>query len=161
MNWEKLFTMQKQLDTYIQQNHALVTSEIFDKKVLALLVEIGELANETRCFKFWSKKGPSEDTVILEEYVDGLHFILSLGIDLGFEPERVDIPNIQADTTELFHQVYQSIQVFKEKTNTETYQQLFGLFLRLGQVLGFSETAIMQAYIDKNETNFNRQDQNY
>ncbi|MFB1050876.1 dUTP diphosphatase [Paraliobacillus sp. JSM ZJ581] len=161
MNWEKLFVMQKQLDMYIQSNHALETSVLFDKKVLALLVEIGELANETRCFKFWSKKGPSESNVILEEYVDGLHFILSLGIDQDFEPKQIDISTSQADTTALFHQVYQAIIVFKNEPTNKNYQHLFGLFLRLGQVLGFSETAIMAAYIDKNEVNYNRQDQNY
>ncbi len=161
MNWEKLFMMQKQLDTYIQANHGLVSSELFDRKVLALLVEVGELANETRCFKFWSKKGPSEDEVILEEYVDGIHFILSLGIDLGFENTKIDIPVKKVDLTTLFLHVYQEIQLFKTEPNQENYQQLFGLFLRLGQVLGFSEGAIMQAYIDKNDENFNRQDQNY
>jgi dimeric dUTPase (all-alpha-NTP-PPase superfamily) len=41
---------------------------------------MGELANEVRCFKFWSYKLPSEEKVILEEYVDGIHFITSLAI---------------------------------------------------------------------------------
>ncbi|WP_182200370.1 dUTP diphosphatase [Paraliobacillus salinarum] len=161
MNWEKLFVMQKQLDQYIESNHRLEKSELFDKKVLALLVELGELANETRCFKFWSKKGPSENHVILEEYVDGLHFILSLGIDQGFEQNQIDIPTKEADPTTLFHQVYQASLSLKTETTSENYQNLFGVFLRLGQVLGFSEQAIMTAYIDKNEVNFNRQDQNY
>lgn len=161
MNWEKLYEMQKELDSYIQANHALQVEELFDKKVLALLVEIGELANETRCFKFWSKKGPSESSVILEEYVDGLHFILSLGIDKGLQLDNVDSIQLDLDVTSLFHQIYQCIQIFKETPSQTTYQQLFATFLCLGQQLGFSEDAIIQAYIDKNQINFNRQDQNY
>lgn len=74
MDWKKLFDMQKELDTYIETNHNVKQAELLDKKILALLVEVGELANETRCFKFWSKKKPSERDVIIEEYVDGIHF---------------------------------------------------------------------------------------
>ena len=59
MNLQKLFTMQEALDHYIQTNKQ-VTEDVFTKKGLALLVELAELANETRCFKFWSEKGPSE-----------------------------------------------------------------------------------------------------
>ena len=82
MNLHKLFTMQHALDQYIQSNKQ-VTEDVFMKKGLALIVELAELANETRCFKFWSEKGPSERSVILEEYVDSIHFILSLGIEKG------------------------------------------------------------------------------
>ncbi len=48
------------------------------KRDLALTIELAELANETRCFKYWSSKGPSEREVILEEFVDSIHFLLSL-----------------------------------------------------------------------------------
>ncbi len=72
--------------TVLQKEHDLQPKKIVKKKkMLALLVEIGELANETRCFKYWSNKPASEREVILEEYVDGLHFILSIGIDLGID----------------------------------------------------------------------------
>ncbi|HAQ08050.1 MAG TPA: dUTPase, partial [Bacillus bacterium] len=85
MNIEKLFRMQKELDRHIELQHGLVEEDLFDRKILALLVELGELANETRCFKFWSLKPSSEKQVILEEFVDGIHFILSLGIECGFD----------------------------------------------------------------------------
>src|SRR6185437_10161779 len=80
MNFSTLFTMQRELDTFIQTNQD-VKRDVFKEKGLALVVELAELANETRCFKFWSTKGPSERAVILEEYVDSIHFILSLGIE--------------------------------------------------------------------------------
>ena len=80
MELMNLFTMQRDLDAYIQKNNSVIEN-VFQKKGLALLVELAELANETRCFKFWSTKGPSEREVILEEYVDSIHFLLSLGIE--------------------------------------------------------------------------------
>ena len=66
--------------------------------MLALLVEIGELANETRSFKFWSVKPASEKKIILEEFVDGIHFILSLGIECGFHKQPLELkaePSVQ------------------------------------------------------------------
>src|SRR5699024_5876901 len=84
-DWTKLFNMQAKLDQYIAENHNLTKKDnLVSKRYLALLVELGELANETRCFKFWSTKAPSHNDVILEEYVDGVHFILSLVLDLDF-----------------------------------------------------------------------------
>ena len=49
-----------------------------DKNILSLLVEIGELANEVRCFKYWSTKPRSSDKIVLEEYAYVLIMILTL-----------------------------------------------------------------------------------
>ena len=75
----------------VLQKNMTYNRKIVKRKMLALLVEIGELANETRCFKYWSNKPASEREVILEEYVDGLHFILSIGIDLGIDKTSYSI----------------------------------------------------------------------
>ncbi|GAE45933.1 dimeric dUTPase [Mesobacillus boroniphilus JCM 21738] len=98
MNTTHLFKMQKALDSHIESQHGLENEDLFDRKVLALLVEIGELANETRCFKFWSMKPSSERDIILEEFVDGVHFILSLGIECGYENLESVTPNRTAET---------------------------------------------------------------
>ena len=84
MQLTQLYKMQFELDSFISNNRQEGT-DVFKEKGLALLVELAELANETRCFKFWSMKGPSEIAIILEEYVDSIHFILSLGIEKGFD----------------------------------------------------------------------------
>lgn len=55
MNLQKLFEAQAELDAYIEQQHPTQPGENrLEKKVLALLVELGECANEFRGFKFWS-----------------------------------------------------------------------------------------------------------
>ncbi len=76
MNWTELFIRQKELDRFIQENHDLMKENLTERKLLAFQVELGELANETRCFKFWSLKESSPKEKILEEYVDGLHFFV-------------------------------------------------------------------------------------
>lgn len=161
MDWKKLFRMQKQLDDYIENNHEVQSKDLFDKKILALLVEVGELANETRCFKFWSTKPKSETPIIIEEYVDGLHFILSLGLIKGFNYESNIDSSDKSDLTVLFNQVFEKTIAFKNKKSGASYQQLFQTYLELGQALGFNELSIQTAYHDKNKVNYERQDEGY
>lgn len=163
MNWETLFKMQQELDQRIEVEHGLENEDLFRRKVMALLVELGELANETRCFKFWSTKPPKEDEIILEEYVDGLHFILSLGLEKGYRysPQEDGHNSVDVDLTEQFHKVYGEVHLFQESPNDLHYQQLFKTFLNLGVKLGFSEQSIQDAYYHKNEVNHERQENGY
>lgn len=162
MDWNQLFEMQKKLDSRIELEHGLSKEDLFSKKVLALFVELGELANETRCFKFWSQKPSSDKEVVLEEYVDVLHFIMSVGIDKGnmFYPAST-IQDSDDDATSIFHIVIDNVHQYKHTPTQEMYDQLFRSFLKLGVVLGFSEQAIQDAYFEKNEINHQRQEEGY
>jgi dimeric dUTPase (all-alpha-NTP-PPase superfamily) len=162
---EKLFQMQKELDSHIEEKHQLENEDLFNRKVLALLVEIGELANETRCFKFWSVKPSSEKEVILEEFVDGVHFILSLGIECGFNQSVMEWSLAEehkdVTVTDQFLKVYESITLFQTTMTLDDYIQLFKSYLKLAALLGFHEEEIEQAYFRKNEVNYQRQQNNY
>ena len=163
MNWDKLFTKQYQLDQYIIQNHQLENEDLFEERFLALLVELGELANETRCFKYWSEKAPSPNSVILEEYVDNIHFLLSLGLEKGFQYSEIDTPIVVDDVTatEQFNHVFQKGLAFYTKPTELAYIALFQAYLQLASILGFSVADIFEAYDEKNEVNYERQDQGY
>ncbi|ASK63008.1 dUTPase [Virgibacillus phasianinus] len=161
MNWEILFSMQNQLDRHIEKKHHVEQSTLFESKYLALLVEIGELANETRCFKFWSTKAPSDGETILEEYVDGLHFILSLGIEKGYKYESSENYQSAGTVTEQFNRVFRYCVQFHENTTEENYRTLFESFLALGKILDFDEKSIMDGYKKKNDKNYLRQEQGY
>lgn len=163
MNTEKLFNMQRELDRHIEKQHGLENEDLFDRKALALLVEIGELANETRCFKFWSLKPSSDINVILEEFVDGIHFILSLGIECGFEDitSISSTPSNENDASRQFLEVYGLINTFRLSRRREDYVQVFEAYMKLAEQLGLSEAQIQQAYIQKNEVNYDRQRKGY
>ncbi|CDQ18252.1 Dimeric dUTPase, all-alpha-NTP-PPase (MazG) superfamily [Halobacillus karajensis] len=160
MNWNFLYDMQRKLDEYIEDQHQIERGDKVEEKVLALLVELGELANETRCFKFWSKKGPSEKTVILEEYVDGVHFLLSLGLDLGHRYAFSPLKNSES-VTKAFLRVYQCVETMRENRDKESYVAAFSSYLALGRSLGITEQELIEAYEKKNAINFERQDQGY
>ncbi|MGM8213325.1 dUTP diphosphatase [Virgibacillus sp. W0430] len=161
MNWKELFTMQAALDQYIVDKHALSDKNLFEKKYLALLVELGELANETRCFKFWSTKSRNESSVILEEYVDNIHFILSLGIEKGYILETIQFEVESDSETAQFNNVFAACTLFYEHPSVENYKNLFKRYLQLGKTLGFNEKDIQKAYKDKNEINYERQQAGY
>lgn len=199
MDLQKLFEAQKVLRNRIDYNK----SDRFNKLILALLVELGECANEWRGFKFWSKDqepkltakcnfcsgegkgyfsgnvwtGSKEECTeclgtginenenpLLEEFVDGLHFVLELGLESDckiyeIKPnDCIKFDNITVQFSELFKW---TLWVEYEKENANHYSSLFKIYLGLGEMLGFSWGEIEQAYFEKNKINHLRQDSGY
>lgn len=161
MNIQKLFKIQKELDQRIIENHNLHGKDLILDKILALEVELGELANETKCFKFWSFKDSSPKNVVLEEYVDCLHFILSIGLEKGFEEESFIIKDYPRTVVEQFQEVFQRSTIFNRSMSRENYLELFNSFLTLGKKLGFSWRDMEVGYLMKNEINHKRQEEGY
>ncbi|NRD80311.1 dUTP diphosphatase [Bacillus sp. BRMEA1] len=157
MNLNKLFQMQQELDQHIEKEHPREEGKSRkSEKVLALLVELGELANETRCFKFWSNKPASEKKVVLEEFVDGIHFLLSLGLEMkvekfGLEPIKLE------NLTEQFLGLYNAFSILRIAFSSQAYSAAFSAYLGLGEMLGFDWEEIEEAYCKKNSVNHSRQ----
>ena len=72
-----LLEKQQELDDYIMRERFLTHDETIEQRKLAFIVELAELAQEWRGFKYWSDNQEPSDKM-LEEYVDVLHFALSL-----------------------------------------------------------------------------------
>ncbi len=161
VDWNTLFTMQEKLDEYIEEKNNIKNTDVFREKCLALLVELGELANETRCFKFWSKKPRNDDSVILEEYVDNIHFLLSLGIEKGYRYTMIPEVRDTLSESEQFMHIFDACVQFKKEPTKNNYEHLFNQYLLLGNLLGYNETDIQEAYFKKNEVNYERQNQGY
>ena len=161
MNLQKLFEMQKELDAFIEKTQK-IERDVFKEKGLALMVELAELANETRCFKFWSTKGPSERDVILEEYVDSIHFILSLGLLKGFTSiEEWPVVEEKRDLTEIFLMTQDAILKFINNPTKEGYLAIWQYYGVIAYNLGFSFNDVVHAYLEKNEENYKRQRSGY
>jgi dimeric dUTPase (all-alpha-NTP-PPase superfamily) len=161
MNLERLFILQEELDSRILKQHNLEDKPLLQRKILALQVELGELANETRCFKYWSEKKPSEVHIILEEYVDCLHFILSIGVEKQYQNIDIDLKPVEYPLTDQFLNIFIDVNDFVICSSRDQYITLFEDFLNLGTSLGFSEEQIETAYLEKNTINHERQDNGY
>jgi dimeric dUTPase (all-alpha-NTP-PPase superfamily) len=176
MNLEKLFQMQKELGKVGLFNYR--GADRFDKLILALLVELGECANEHRGFKFWSvNQLPHTSAVripcmmeedkeyynpLLEEYVDGLHFVLELGLELEINVAQLEWTYDKAETiTKQFTDIYYLTTYLQENQKFYAYDMLINAYVQLGEMLGFTWEQIEQAYYAKNEINHQRQEVGY
>lgn len=160
MEFKQLFEMQRALDAFIEETQN-ITYDVFQEKGLALLVELSELANETRCFKFWSTKGPSERSVILEEFVDSIHFLLSLGNMRCFTMDAWPEVKEKAALTPLFIETTAAVTAFVGTPTEKAYHELWHLYSKLAYNLDFTIEDILDAYLAKNEKNYERQRSGY
>jgi len=161
MNLIKLFELQKELDQHIENEHPRAEGASRHKeKVLAQLVELGELANETRCFKFWSHKPESKPWVILEEYVDGIHFLLSLGLEMDIKKFEIESSK-SSGLTEHFLGLFNAFSILYIAFSPKAYSAAFSAYIGLGEMLGFTWEEIEEAYFQKNAVNHQRQEESY
>ncbi|MCR1833078.1 dUTP diphosphatase [Oceanobacillus caeni] len=166
MNLQKLFEIQAGLDYHIVKEKGLEGQDLLDEKILALQVELGELANELpEVFKFWSNKKNDYEKA-LKEYVDCLHFFLSIGLDLGYNYKSKFLKkwqNGREDITEHFNFVFWCVAELKNRQEVTEwdYFYMFGGFLALGELLEFTWEQIETAYLEKNKINHERQINGY
>lgn len=159
-NLLELKEKQKQLDSYIHKLHDVTYETTLKRRILAFLVELGELANETRCFKFWSLKCPSSDDVIFEEYIDGVHFILSIGIAINYDfNQNIEVKENNLSLVDQFFKVYQLASNFDN--SAKSYQSFVSEFLNLGVKLGLTKEKLDEYYQKKWLINFERQNNKY
>ncbi|MEN1968996.1 dUTP diphosphatase [Lentibacillus sp. N15] len=151
-----MLKIQSGLDNYIGQSKNIDMEQYKTERIIALQVEFNELLNELPfLFKYWSNKGMNRKAA-LEEYVDGLHFILSIGNDLGIENYHYTEPSVH-DMRKLVLGLNNMIS----RLNGGSYKELVDHFILFGEKLGFSLEEIESAYMEKNRTNYRRQEAGY
>ncbi|WP_349924923.1 dUTP diphosphatase [Bacillus altitudinis] len=199
MNLEKMFKIQAELDRRIIKEKGLEGQDLLPNTYVALITELGEFANEGRWFKHWSNNQepkqpeynwkPNKDGSnlewhaengyksypLLEEYVDCLHFFLSIAIKKGWKEEL----NIREEAIEDFKEagfdgglsgvfvemqwsLLNSRMLKDEESKKQHFHIAWGLFLAIGIVgFGFTLDQIEEAYMNKNAVNHKRQQEGY
>jgi len=160
----RLYNMQEKLDAEIIKNHSVEhVEELYHKKVVALQVELCELANEMRFFKYWSNKGPSDR--VLDEYVDALHFFLSIGILIEAQDFVPSYPNDDSIDFDKVDNTVMFAEIMKLTSNMYFDVRHFGFafmaFLDFGYKNGLKWDSIITAYEKKNKENHQRQASGY
>lgn len=156
-----LYAKQAELDARIAENHHVSYATTRERRILALLVEIGEFANATRCFKYWSNKPSEAQDIILDEYVDGLHFFLSLGIDIKTSKKTYNHTKHADNLTKQILEVYRLASIFYKKQDEKSYIKAFQSFLNIPVLLKVRWSTVEKAYYKKLGENYHRQDTNY
>lgn len=153
----ELLEMQEALDTAILNEHGVKRYPKF-KIENALFVEIAEMLNELpSIFKYWKKTAKNDREKALIEYVDALHFALSLTNNnphyilkdkaflhkyLAYRKRKMPMKIAEEVQRVIYYMV-----------NTQEY--LYYLFY-LGGILEFTWDEIYKAYKDKNAVNYER-----
>lgn len=177
MDLSKLLSMQNILNERIYQEHNISDpSNVFAEQILSITTELGELANIEKSFKYWSKKkSTATREELLDEYVDVLHFILTLGLTLNIHKHdtkmlETSIRSVRDEIlaerkrttlTEQFLIVKKQALLLHDRQTLSDYIRLFANFRILGEELTFQSHEIEQAYLKKNEINHQRLDSGY
>lgn len=162
INLTNLFKQQLKLDKHIHSQHNVNYAKIHTELKLALIVELAETANEIRSFKFWSNKPMSTKDIVLEEYVDGIHFITSLCIYYKVKPifnvaKQVRFKS-KREITKSFISLLNNAALIDSPSKAKMW---YSKYLTFGLKMGFSITEILKSYDAKNKINHQRQDNNY
>jgi dimeric dUTPase (all-alpha-NTP-PPase superfamily) len=192
MNLTKLVEIQKGLMDRIEEKHPAKSNENrFYKRLLALLVEVGECANNWRGFKFWSNDQVPRTTEICM-LCDGEGYFQNGNEecpscegkgDVNTNPlleEFVDVLHFVLELGIILEVLYsfdeikiyksnsiehQFIKLYREITNLwldhSFYLEVLNTYIGLGEMLGFTWDQIEQAYLDKNAVNHQRQVDGY
>ena len=168
---QNLFEQQKKLNNAVYQtfkiNYALEKEILLEKQILSFIVELSELANETKCFKYWTKKPYSNIKKIGDEYADGMHFLLTIGLYLSWNIKELEVSILNKELTnnELVKEFNQimilSIDYLKNFHDHDRYLKLFQAYLQLAFYLGMNKESIYQSYQSKNYINLLRLKSNY
>ncbi|WP_461207010.1 dUTP diphosphatase [Clostridium sp. DL1XJH146] len=150
MDLQNLFILQKGIDDRLNKKWPLPKDSLLPEKILRLQVKISELANSTICFNFWSDNPSSKQSEVLTDFVEAIHYILSIGLDKNYTNIDLEITSLTADLTTQFLNLYIDINDFIVCPTKDNYVTMFENFLSVGNSLGLNKDEIEQAYLENN-----------
>lgn len=150
MSWEEVYQRNKRLDEFFWQKYLDTEPNYFEKNCLELSVEIGEAANASRCFKYWSIKSMNREE-LLEEIADciiiNLYFFHYLDLKIELLPVGSDTNQVVV----LFNQLFQLSSCLMDDCDSQLVKQIFSCLLQLGSLFGFAELELQEACMKKIE----------
>ncbi len=142
----KLYQVYINREIQVAKNEILNTTRI-NQKILSFLHDLSEVALESRCYLFWEKEEPVNHQQLLENYLEGLTMLMSIGYELRIDSikNHTEIPENQ-DLYSLFFKIYQSILNVQKEYSSEDYQNTIDDYFTLGFKLGIDIDEIIDNY---------------
>ncbi|WP_324672539.1 dUTP diphosphatase [Mycoplasma sp. 888] len=165
MNLIKIFEMQKELDNKIREK-SLSLNPTFNKedfivqKTLALLIEAAEYVNEVQSFKYWKLQKNVNKLAVTEEFADLIHFLVNFAYKFDVLPE-IEPKIINQDINIQFQHLFISLANIMKKVNKSNIEYAFQVALGSFVMLGFTYEDLYDAYVLKNQKNYDRIKNNY
>lgn len=145
--FKKILKVNQKLDKVFDEKYGN-DKDYYNKNCIALLVELGEFINETKCFKYWSIKTPNMDNV-LEEYADCITMCLSFFTHLNTELENIPIHYDTNDIFILINEIFKDATNMIEFGNGDLIKKIFSNLLYLGELLNLNKQDIYDACYKK------------
>ncbi len=165
MELNQLFKVQKIMEDNIKnltdiQEDSLGEENVFYLRFLALQVKTSEIANLTKCYKYYRIKRSIPKEKIIIRYIDAMKFLLSIGNAYNFN--IIDEQAIQAisksdNIIKLFSDIMDDIKELKDdiiKDNyigsLQKYIRLFARYVNLAECLGLNFQQVYNYYLKYN-----------
>ena len=160
--YNDIYRKNKKLYDIFMNKYMDTESSYYEKNCLELIVEIGELANESKCFKYWTVKKPDKE-LVLEEFADTLLMILYM-----FNTYNVDsVSTIDVDMSlnvlvEFNILIRMCTNLMNKEDINELYlKEIFTRLIHIGKLLGLNDNEIIDACYKKIIKNEERLNSNY
>lgn len=161
---ENLQMKQNRLDLFIyQSNNIADIGEIVFDKLTALDIELGELANEIKFFKYWKKHKLIDKSKVIEEACDCFHFILSLANDNDINLKAMTYGTFSRDIGILYRYIKACLwtDIYLDDKWEEGLKRILMLLVAMLKELDFTYADLLREYDRKYEINIKRQMEGY
>lgn len=120
---------------------AVTTNQVLDvrkikTKLLAFIDSVSSVGEIAHVYTFWDKEHSINQKDLLEQYMDGMNMLMSIGFELRIDElkpyEEITQP-IKAD--DLMFKIYAGILSLKDTLNPIAYQNVLDDYLHLGFLL--------------------------
>ncbi|WP_040214698.1 dUTP diphosphatase [Clostridium polynesiense] len=147
MKLQNLFKIQAERNKSLDILPNLDEYKLNARKLLALNVRVGALANATKCFKYWEDEEVIHRDNILTRYISTLSCILTVGIDKKYtDIESVETRPNEYCLSDQFLNLYVDINDLLVSSSKDHYITLMEDFLSIGHTIGFSEQEIIDNF---------------
>lgn len=159
---------QLELDRFIYESNSISDiATLYDKKIIALDVELSEFINEVKSFKYWKKNKEVDRNKVIEEACDCLHFILSLANDKELTLKRSNVSKLLKDINDIDF-AYMCIKdilwrniCFEIQCTSSNLEAMLELLICIIKQLDFTYEDLIKEYDRKYEINIQRQKEGY
>lgn len=140
--WKKVYKKNVELDDVFYQKYEN-EPKMYEKNCVEFMVEFGEFLNETKCFKYWSIKGPKLDEM-LEEFADVFTMLLYFYNESDSELNLINIDK-NDDLYYLINEVYYLGTRLQRTITKELLDNIFSKLLSIANILKIEEIEIIEA----------------
>ena len=145
-NVSKLYEVYINNELQTTKNEVLNTQRI-NKKILSFLHDLTEVSLDSRCYLFLEKEEAIDYKKLLEDYLEGLTMLMSIGYELRIDTikNHTEIPE-KMNIEDLLFKIYHSILKVQSCYSSEAYQNTIDDYFTLGFKLGIKVEDILNNY---------------